>query len=101
MPDVAAENASRMTTSTVWIDAQLPPALAEWLRREHGADAVHVQQLGLLNAGDSDIFAAARSAQTAIVVITKDDDFAKLLDRQGAPPKVVWLRCGNVTNREL
>ena len=41
----------------VWIDAQLPPALAEWLRAEHGTDAVHVVDLGLHRARDTAIFA--------------------------------------------
>ena len=93
MPDVPAETESRLTTSTVWIDAQLPPALAHWIRTEHGTDAVHVDQLGLLRARDSDIFTAARGAPVPVVVVTKDDDFAKLLDQKGPPPKVIWLRC--------
>ena len=31
----------------VWEVAQLPPALAQWLRGEFGVDATHVQSLGL------------------------------------------------------
>ncbi|MES2178383.1 MAG: DUF5615 family PIN-like protein [Gemmatimonadota bacterium] len=53
----------------VWVDAQLPPALAHWLRREFGIDAIHVQTLGLHQADDPPIFEAARTA--ADVVITK------------------------------
>lgn len=85
----------------IWVDAQLPPALAGWLRTTHGVDAVHIEVLGLQRARDPVIFAAARSADHEVVVITKDDDFSKLLGQQGPPPRVVWLRCGNVTNREL
>jgi predicted nuclease of predicted toxin-antitoxin system len=58
----------------VWIDAQLPPALAQWLRTEHGIDAVHVESLGLLTARDRVILAAARAAERRIIVVTKDDD---------------------------
>jgi predicted nuclease of predicted toxin-antitoxin system len=101
VPDAPADERPRLTTPAAWIDAQLPPALAQWLQAEHAAHAVHVEQLGLLRARDTDIFAAARSAPVPVVVVTKDDDFAKLLDRRGPPPKVMWLRCGNVTNREL
>jgi hypothetical protein len=32
---------------------------------------------------------------------TKDDDFSKLLGQHGAPPQVIWVRCGNVRNQEL
>lgn len=83
----------------VWIDAQLPPALADWLRREFKVDAVHVKTLGLHQAEDSPIFDAARTAVD--VVITKDDDFVRLLDRLGPPPRVLWVRCGNVKNAML
>ena len=84
----------------VWVDAQLPPALAGWLRREHGVDAVHVQDLGLHTSDDPPIFRAAREAAVDVVV-TKDDDFVKLLDAWGPPPRVLWVRCGNVKNAEL
>jgi predicted nuclease of predicted toxin-antitoxin system len=53
----------------VCIDAQLPPALAHWIDAEY-LSAVHVQDLGLLRAGDAEIFERAR-AQGAVVV-TKD-----------------------------
>ena len=84
----------------VWIDAQLPPALARWLAQEHGVTAVHVQDAGLLDADDPVIFEAARSG-AASVVVTKDEDFVQLVDRRGPPPQVVWVTCGNVRNSEL
>jgi len=84
----------------VWIDAQLPPALAEWLAHEYSVDAAHVNDVGYLGADDPVIFAAARAGGAA-VVITKDDDFVQLLDRQGPPPQVVWVTCGNVRNPAL
>ena len=58
----------------VWIDAQLPPALARWLAQEYGVDASHVNDIGYLGADDPTIFAAARAGGAAVVV-TKDDDF--------------------------
>ena len=98
----AGRQAHRPAARTqIWVDAQLPPALAGWLRTTHGVDAVHIEELGLQRSLDSVIFKAARTADPEVVVITKDDDFPKLLARQGPPPRVVWVRCGNVTNREL
>lgn len=35
------------------------------------------------------------------VVVTKDEDFPKLLRQQRPPPQLVWVRSGNVTNQEL
>lgn len=35
------------------------------------------------------------------IVITKDDDFLRLLERQGPPPQVVWITLGNVRNARM
>lgn len=83
----------------LWVDAQLPPALARWLRDLGESQAAHVAELGLLEAEDPEIFAAAR--QAGAVVLTKDSDFVQLLELRGAPPRVVWVTCGNCANPVL
>ena len=83
----------------VWVDAQLSPALAAWLRQGFGVDASAVRDLGLREAEDPAIFARARAAEA--VVLTKDSDFVELLARHGPPPQVVWLTCGNTSNAFL
>ena len=55
--------------------------------------------MGLRDATDREIFEAARRAEA--VVITKDYDFVEMLHRHGPPPKVLWLTCGNTSNRAL
>lgn len=85
----------------VWVDAQLPPSLARWLHTEHGVDALHIHDLGLYRGSDALIYEQARSAESTVILITKDEDFTDLLGRHGPPPQVVWIRCGNVKNREL
>ncbi len=35
------------------------------------------------------------------VIMTKDSDFVDLVCRLGTPPQIIWLTCGNVTNRYL
>ncbi len=57
------------------IDAQLPPALARWLRAQ-GHEAKAVREVGLREAADSAIWAFAE--QGAWIVVTKDDDFVGL-----------------------
>jgi predicted nuclease of predicted toxin-antitoxin system len=57
----------------VWVDAQLPPALAGWLHEEHQVGARKVQGLDLRSASDRQIFSAA--SQAGAVVMTKDSDF--------------------------
>jgi predicted nuclease of predicted toxin-antitoxin system len=81
---------------TIWIDAQLSPALAPWIQQEFGVDAFSARYLGLVRTRDRDIFAAARRAD--VVVLTKDGDFPLLVERLGPPPSVIWLRCGNTSN---
>ena len=83
----------------VWLDAQLSPALAAWLRMRFGLEAVGVRDLGLRDAEDLEIFRAAKEA--GAVVITKDADFVELQQRFGAPPQIVWLRSGNTSNARL
>lgn len=83
----------------VWVDAQVSPGIARWLRTQFGIAAVAVRDLGLRNAEDPVIFAAAR--EVGAVVITKDSDFLQLLEQHGPPPQVVWLTCGNTTNAYL
>lgn len=85
----------------VWVDAQLPPSLARWLTAEHGEHASHVQDLGLLHVSDGDIFDAAARLVEPVILVTKDADFIDLLHHRGPPPVIVWLRTGNVTNRDL
>jgi predicted nuclease of predicted toxin-antitoxin system len=84
---------------TIWLDAHLPPAAAPWVAATFGVTATHVRDLGLRQAQDPPIFAAARAASA--VVMTKDSDFADLVRRHGTPPQVLWFRCGNTSNAEL
>lgn len=84
---------------TLWLDAQISPAMAVWLRMRFDLDAHAVRDLGLRDAEDPEIFAAAKSA--GVAVVTKDSDFIDLLERHGPPPQVIWLRCGNTSNARL
>jgi predicted nuclease of predicted toxin-antitoxin system len=80
------------------IDAQLPPALAGWLR-EAGHEASHVEDAGLRDAEDGAIWAHA--LKTGAIIVTKNEDFAARSIRTESAPMIVWLRVGNTTNRVL
>jgi len=82
-----------------WVDAQLPPALAAWLSEQHGVEAISLRDLGMRDAADGEIFDSAR--QAGVVIISKDSDFVDLISRHGMPPQLLWVTCGNVTNRKL
>ena len=84
----------------IWIDAQLSPALAAWINRNYEeVEAKSVRAVGLRDAGDKEIYRAARKAE--VIVMTKDSDFLNLLDRLGPPPKMIWVTCGNTSNRRM
>lgn len=84
---------------TIWLDAQLSPALAPWLSANCGVSCSPLRDLGLRDASDRDIFVAGRSA--GVVIVTKDGDFVRLLEQLGPPPQVVWITCGNTSNARL
>ena len=84
---------------TVWLDAHISPSIAPWLAATFAVECVAVRDLGLRDSVDPSIFAAARA--DAADVLTKDADFAEMVQRLGPPPRVLWLRCGNTSNAAL
>ena len=55
----------------------------------------HVEDCGLLNGLDEDVWRFA--AKNGFAIVSKDSDFSELSVLQGSPPKVIWLRIGNCT----
>jgi len=62
-------------------------------------DCNQVRQLGLENATDREIWAYAKENDYAIA--TFDADFYDLVTLYGHPPKVIWLRTGNIKSDDL
>ena len=83
----------------VWVDAQLPPALAGWLQESYNLKALSLRELGLRDADDLVIFHEAK--KRGAILISKDSDFVDLVQRFGPPPQLIWVTCGNVTNANL
>lgn len=83
----------------VWTDAQFPPLLAGWITKTFDIEASNLDVLGLRHASDLAIFEALRAPGN--VILTKDEDFVDLVTRLDAPPHVLWVTCGNVTNRAM
>ncbi|NET59056.1 MAG: hypothetical protein F6K47_23810 [Symploca sp. SIO2E6] len=78
-----------------WLNAQLPPSLSPWLTDTFGVNALSLRDLDLREAQDIYIFNSARANGLGTVIITKDRDFIDLVIRQGIPPQILWLTCGN------
>lgn len=72
------------------IDANLAPGVARALRAL-GVDAIHVADLDLVRATDTEIF--DRAVTDGLTVVTADGDFGMLLAlRRTSSPSVVHLR---------
>lgn len=73
------------------VDNNLSPRLAALLSQA-GHDAIHVRQIGLAQADDETIFAAA--AREGRVIIAQDTDFGTILAiRHERSPSLVLFRC--------
>jgi len=71
----------------LWLDAQLPPALTEFLKDRFEVEAVALREIGLRDADDNEIFEKARAKR--VVLISKDSDFVELVQRLGPPPQLL------------
>ena len=64
------------------------------------ADLHHVKEFQLEKASDNKIWDFAKQ-HTNAAIVTKDMDFYHLLNRYGPPPKLIWIRTGNSTTRQI
>lgn len=55
--------------------------------------------VGLERGSDEQIWAFARD--NGFVLVTQDADFAEIAAHHGPPPKVVWLKLGNRSTKEI
>jgi predicted nuclease of predicted toxin-antitoxin system len=62
-------------------------------------EAIHVSMLGLEKMPDLIVWSYAKS--NGYSIITKDSDFNDLGFLYGFPPKIVWLRLGNCSTKEI
>ena len=84
---------------TLLVDNQLPLALARYLAA-NGWECIHVRDVALEAATDRTIWQYA--LERGLTIITKDEDFQALANRQGSiPPQVVWVRLGNCRKATL
>ena len=84
-----------------WIDLNLPPILTVWLQENFNVSAKSFLELNLVKASDVEVFRLARKKSNTIIITTKDYDFITLAEEIGAPPKILYLNTGNISNKEL
>lgn len=80
------------------LDHNISPRLVKRLADLH-PDSSHVFSLGLDQAPDAVLWERAR--QDGYTIVTKDSDFSDMSVLRGFPPKVIWIRLGNCTTRQI
>lgn len=58
-----------------------------------------VKRLGLMNKTDKEIWDYAR--QHEFILLTFDSDYYDLSVTLGSPPKLIWLKTGNLTRKNI
>ncbi len=84
---------------TFLIDAQITFKLAKYLQSK-GIDAVHVMQLPMKDKTPDHEITRIADTQNRIV-ITKDKDFVNSFYIKRKPKQLLYISCGNHTNKEL
>ena len=62
-------------------------------------EAKHINEVGLQDSTDTNIWEFAKSNGYAI--INFDSDYYDLSLIKGCPPKIIWLRIGNATTKRI
>jgi predicted nuclease of predicted toxin-antitoxin system len=79
-------------------DENLSPKLVEALA-DIFPDSTHVDRIGLGGSADNDVWGYAKV--NGFTLVSKDSDFYDLSMLFGHPPKVIWIKRGNCTNRQI
>lgn len=80
------------------LDQNLSPRLVPLLEELYPG-TTHVGEVGLARATDQAVWEHA--AEHGFVIVSKDADFRQRSFLLGHPPKVVWIRRGNISTREI
>ena len=68
--------------------------------KEHLCESTHVNKTELIPpAKDSEIWKYAK--EHGYTIMTQDSDFLNFIDTKGYPPKVVLLKTGNITRKQM
>ena len=59
----------------------------------------HVSECGLSNSTDSEIWKFAE--KNGLTIVTYDSDFYDIAIINGYPPKIIWIRKGNMSTNEV
>lgn len=84
----------------IWLDTQLSPIIAKWMAEYTGQTVKSSYSLQSNSLSDLAIYNMAKSSGN-VIIVSKDADFDELVNRLGAPPKLIVIKKGNCDNREM
>lgn len=84
-----------------WIDVNLPPVMAIWLRKDFGVFAKSFNELNFDTEKDIAVFTSAANRFNTIIITTKDVDFKNLSEEIIPGPRILYLNVGNISNKTL
>ena len=58
------------------------------------SESKHISSVGLMNVNDIDIWNYAK--KEGFIIVTFDSDFYDISIINGCPPKIIWMRRGNL-----
>ena len=61
--------------------------------------STHVYTLGMDESDDREVWDYAQHHN--FIIVTKDSDYNELLTLRGFPPKVIWIRRGNCSTKDI
>jgi predicted nuclease of predicted toxin-antitoxin system len=67
--------------------------------QSHFPNCLHLSHCNLSDCEDSEIWEFARGHD--FVIVTFDSDFYDISIINGHPPKIIWIRTGNLTTNEI
>ena len=79
-------------------DQNISPRLVEHLSDLY-PNSVHVSMVGMGNALDIEVWQYAYDND--YIIVTKDADFSEFGLLKGFPPKIIWIRRGNCSTRDI
>lgn len=62
-------------------------------------NSAHVYKINLFEVDDRTVWQYAREQD--YIIVTKDADFNDLMQLYGYPPKIIWIRKGNCSTKQI
>ncbi len=79
-------------------DENLSPSLVTFLS-DLFPDSIHVRDCGLQSSPDSAVWDHALNS--GYIIVSKDADFRQRISLSSSSPKIIWIRLGNCSTRQI